>query len=136
MIDNGSSAFTFASGLAALGALLQVLQTGDHVLSFDDLYGGTGRYFRKIATRFGLEFTYLDMRNPDLVKSSLKPNTKMVFIETPSNPLMRMVDIEKISHIAHEANPNILVVVDNTFMTPYFQVCETISCNPLLKFEP
>lgn len=85
---------------------------------------GTGRYFRRIATGSGLEFTYVDMRDPGIVKSALKPNTKMVFIETPSNPLMRLVDIEKVAKIAHEANPEILVVVDNTFMTPYFQVCD------------
>ncbi|VDD83428.1 unnamed protein product [Mesocestoides corti] len=120
-IENSEGAFVFASGLAALGACLDLLSHGDHIISFDDLYGGTGRYFRKIASRHGLEFSYVDMRNPELIKTELKPNTKMVFIETPSNPLMRLVDIVEVSRIAHEADPNILVVVDNTFMSPYFQ---------------
>ncbi|VDL60979.1 unnamed protein product [Hymenolepis diminuta] len=120
-LDNGSAGFAFASGLAALNSLLQILETGNHIVAFDDLYGGSGRYFRKIASRFGLEFSYVDMRDPEATKNAIKPNTKMVFIETPSNPLMRLVDIAEVSRIAHEANPEILVVVDNTFLTPYFQ---------------
>lgn len=121
-LDNGSAGFAFASGLAALNSLLQILETGNHIVAFDDLYGGSGRYFRKVASRFGLEFSYVDMRDPEATKNAIKPNTKMVFIETPSNPLMRLVDIAEVSRIAHEANPEILVVVDNTFLTPYFQV--------------
>ncbi len=74
----------------------------------------------------GLEFTFVDMREPEKVKTALKKTTKMVFIETPSNPLMRLVDIAEVSHIVHEYNPKILLVVDNTFMTPYFQARNTL----------
>nr|CDS33589.1 60S ribosomal protein L21 [Hymenolepis microstoma] len=119
-LDNGSAGFAFASGLAALNALLQILEPGDHVVAFDDLYGGSVRYFRKIANKFGIEFSYVDMRDPEAAKTAIKPSTKMVFIETPSNPLMRLVDIAAVSHIAHAINPNILVVVDSTYSTPYF----------------
>ncbi|VDN99700.1 unnamed protein product [Rodentolepis nana] len=119
-LDNGSAGFAFASGLAALNALLQILDTGDHVVAFDDLYGGSGRYFRRVASKFGIEFSYVDMRDLEAARNAIKTNTKMVFIETPSNPLMRLVDISAVSHIAHGANPNILVVVDNTYSTPYF----------------
>ncbi|KAM7536328.1 hypothetical protein Aperf_G00000088271 [Anoplocephala perfoliata] len=120
-LDNGSAAFAYASGLAAVGAVLQLLESGDHIVSFDDLYGGSGRYFRKIAVKLGLEFSFVDMRDPQAAKKALRQNTKMVFIETPSNPLMRLVDIAEVSHVVHEVNPKILVVVDNTFVTPYFQ---------------
>lgn len=86
----------------------------------DDLYGGTNRYFRKIASKFGIEATFVDMTNPENVTSAIKPNTRLVWIETPTNPTLKIVDIEAVSKIAHQ-HPNIVVVVDNTFASPYFQ---------------
>lgn len=84
-------------------------------------FSGTGRYFRNISVKNGLSFDFVDMRNPKTVEAALKSSTKMVFLETPSNPLMRLVDIAEVSRIAHDFNKDIVVVVDNTFMSPIFQ---------------
>ncbi|VDN42054.1 unnamed protein product [Dibothriocephalus latus] len=137
-IEGGYTALTFASGLAALGAVTQLLSSGDHVVAFDDLYGGTGRFFRKIASKHGVIFDFVDMRYPKLFEAALTPKTKMVFLETPSNPLMRLVDIAEISRLAHNYDKNIIVVVDNTFITPYYQrpleLGADLSLNSLTKY--
>lgn len=86
----------------------------------NDLYGGTYRYFTKVASKFGLSFTFLDLTDASVLEPAITPNTKMLWIETPTNPLLKIVDIKKLSEIAHKHN--LLVVVDNTFMTPYFQL--------------
>ncbi|VDK32082.1 unnamed protein product [Dibothriocephalus latus] len=137
-IEGGYTALTFASGLAALGAVTQLLSSGDHVVAFDDLYGGTGRFFRKISSKHGVIFDFVDMRDPNLFEAALTPKTKMVVLETPSNPLMRLVDIAEISRVAHNYDKNIIVVVDNTLITPYYQrpleLGADLSLNSLTKY--
>lgn len=109
----------FASGLAAENTVLNLLQAGDHVLATQDLYGGTYRLFQRVWAKFGLEFSFVSCEDPDEVRRALKPNTKLLWIETPSNPLLNIVDIRALSAVAHERG--VLVVVDNTFATPYLQ---------------
>lgn len=109
----------FASGLAAENTILNLLQAGDHVLATQDLYGGTYRLFQRVWAKFGLEFSFVSGEDPDEVRRALKPNTKLLWIETPSNPLLNIVDIRALSEVAHERG--VLVVVDNTFATPYLQ---------------
>ncbi|CAL8076083.1 unnamed protein product [Calicophoron daubneyi] len=120
-LEEADHCSVFGSGLAALGSLLQLLSSGDHIVAFDDLYGGTSVYLRTIAVKAGLKCTQVDMRNTELFKSALRENTRLVLIETPSNPLMRIVDIKKIADIAHQYNKDIVVAVDNTFSSSYFQ---------------
>ncbi len=109
----------FASGLAAENTVLNLLQAGDHVLATQDLYGGTYRLFQRVWAKFGLEFSFISGEDPDEVGRAFKPNTKLLWIETPSNPLLNIVDIRALSTVAHERG--VLVVVDNTFATPYLQ---------------
>lgn len=107
----------FSSGMAATSAVLSLLSAGDHVVVGDDLYGGTYRLFSRVFERFGFEFTYVDMTDPDAVRAAVRPATKLLWLETPSNPLLKLVDIAAIAEIA-SGRP---VAVDNTFATPYFQ---------------
>jgi cystathionine gamma-lyase len=118
-LEGGSKAFAFSSGLAALNAVLTLLKAGDHVVALDDLYGGTMRQFERVLRKFGLDFTYVDGRDPANFESATGENTRLYWLETPSNPLMNLVDIAAVSRIAkrHE----ILTAVDNTFATPYIQ---------------
>ncbi len=109
----------FASGLAAENTVLNLLQAGAHVLATQDLYGGTYRLFQRVWAKFGLEFSFVSGEDPDTVRRAFKPNTKLLWIETPSNPLLNIVDIRALSEVAHEHG--VLVVVDNTFATPYLQ---------------
>lgn len=109
----------FASGVAAIDAIIKTLRPGDHVLSTNDLYGGTYRLFRQVFEPYGIDFSFIDMTNIDEVKSSIKDSTKLVWIETPTNPLLRVIDIEKVAEISSEAGA--LSVVDNTFASPYLQ---------------
>ncbi len=120
-LENAKFGLTFASGLAAETTVaLSLLKSGDHIIAFDDLYGGTRRLFDKVfGSNFRLEFTYVDARDHRNVEDAVKDNTKMVWVETPTNPLMKLCDIIAIAQIAKERD--ILVVVDNTFMSPYFQ---------------
>ncbi|MBV8579010.1 MAG: cystathionine gamma-synthase [Candidatus Eremiobacteraeota bacterium] len=108
----------FASGMAATSATLNLLAAGDHVVVTDDLYGGTYRLFSKVLVRYGLEFTYVDMTDLDAVRAAIRPNTKLFWIETPTNPLLRLVDI---AGVAALKTPGQVVAVDNTFASPYFQ---------------
>jgi len=108
----------FASGMAATAAVLNLLSAGDHAVVTDDLYGGTYRLFTRVLARYGLEFTYVDMRDLDAVRAAIKPNTKLFWIETPTNPLLNLVDIRGVVAMRR---PGQVVVVDNTFATPYFQ---------------
>lgn len=119
ILEGGLEAFAFTSGQAANMALFGMLKKGDHVLLSDDIYGGTFRICDTIFTPLGIEFTYVDMSELDEVKAAIRPETKMFFIETPTNPMMKVADIAELSKIA-KAN-GALTVVDNTFMTPYFQ---------------
>jgi len=118
-LENGDKALCFASGLASTDAVLNLFQAGDHVIAGDDLYGGTYRLFEKVATFRGLQFDFIDMRNEELLRSKIRPETKLVWFETPTNPMLNVYDIKKIAGIAHEAGA--LCAVDNTFMSPFFQ---------------
>jgi cystathionine beta-lyase/cystathionine gamma-synthase len=109
----------FASGMAATAAVLNVLSAGDHVVVTDDLYGGTYRLFSKVLARYGLSFTFVDMSDPAAVTGALRSNTKLLWIETPTNPLLKLVDIAQVSALRP---PGAIVVVDNTFASPYFQL--------------
>ncbi len=118
-VENGEHGIAFASGCATTDAVLHLLSAGDHVVACDDLYGGTYRLFTKVLARFGVEFTFADLSDPASLRQHLRPNTKMVWLETPTNPMLKLVDIAALSEIAHAAGA--LVVVDNTFMSPIFQ---------------
>ncbi|MFZ5920823.1 MAG: cystathionine gamma-synthase [Chloroflexota bacterium] len=120
-LESGSDGFAFASGLAATNTVLQLLKSGDHVLAGNDVYGGTFRLFDKIHTRFGLAFSYVDTTDPENVAEALTPDTRLVWLETPTNPLLRVTDIRAVAGAlkAHPSRP--LLAVDNTFATPYLQ---------------
>jgi len=120
-IENARYGLAFSSGLGAETTLcLSLLKTGDHVVAFDDLYGGTRRLFTKIfQENYSIDFSYVDARDPENVKAALRKNTKLVWLESPTNPLLRLCDIRAIAGIAHDAG--VRVVVDNTFASPYFQ---------------
>jgi cystathionine gamma-synthase len=118
-LDGGEYALAFASGLAAETTIMLTLATGDHVICGDDVYGGTFRLFDKIFARFGLKFDYIDTSDPDRVEAAIRPETRMIWLETPTNPLLKLADIAAITTIARPRG--ILTVVDNTFASPYFQ---------------
>lgn len=119
ILEEGVEGYAFTSGQAANMAVFDYLKRGDHCLLCDDIYGGTHRIVEDIFKVNGIEISYVDMGNLDDVRAAMKPNTKMVFLETPTNPMMKVGDIKGIAAISHENNA--LFVVDNTFMTPYFQ---------------
>jgi cystathionine gamma-lyase len=119
-LEGGTQAFAFASGMAATATILELLDAGDHVIAMDDLYGGTFRLFDKVRQRTAnLQFSYVDLSNLDNLKAALKPNTKMIWIETPTNPMLKVVDLKKIAAFAKEHN--LIAVADNTFATPFNQ---------------
>lgn len=120
-LENGTHAFAFASGMAAIDAVLRLLKPGDEIIAGDDLYGGTYRMFTQLFQKYGLEFTYVDMNSIENVTYAITANTKLIWIETPTNPLMKIADIEEISTKVKDENSEILVAVDNTFATPYLQ---------------
>lgn len=109
----------FGSGCAASDMLMHMLSSGDHVVCSDDVYGGTFRLFDKVFTRHGLTFSFVDMTNPDNVEKAITPNTKMVWVETPTNPMLKLADLAAIAAVAKKHR--LISVCDNTFMTPYFQ---------------
>ena len=117
-LENGKAGFAFASGMAATSTILELLDSGDHVVAMDDLYGGSNRLFNRIRKRSaGLEFSFADMTDPANLEAAIQPNTKMVWVETLSNPLLRLVDLQAIADVAKKHN--ILAVCDNTFTSPY-----------------
>lgn len=118
-IENGKHGFAFSSGLGATHAIATLLQQGDHVIVSQNVYGGTYRIFERIFRKQGLDFTWVDTSDTDAVNASLKPNTKMIFVETPTNPMLTLTDLTIISGIAKKHN--LISVCDNTFMSPYFQ---------------
>ncbi len=118
-IENGNYGLCFASGLAAINTVLNLLKTGDHVVAPDDLYGGSYRIFTQVYEKYGIEFTFVNQTELDNVKQAIQSNTKLIWIETPSNPLLKITDIEALSHIA--STHDCLSVVDNTFASPYLQ---------------
>ena len=119
-LEGGTRGFAFASGLAATSTLLELLDSGDHVVAMDDVYGGTFRLFERVRRRTaGLDFSWVDLTDPAKFEAAIKPNTKVVWIETPTNPLLKIVDIAAIAKIAKARG--LLVVVDNTFSSPRVQ---------------
>jgi cystathionine gamma-lyase len=119
-LDGGLAALAFASGMAAETAVLMLLQAGDHVVLTDDVYGGTFRLVDKILSRFGLEYTNVDATDLDAVRSAMRPNTRMVWMESPTNPLLKIVDLTAVAKIAHDGGARL--VVDNTFASSYLQL--------------
>ena len=117
-IEGGKYAIAFSSGMASADSCMKLLSKGDHVVCCDDVYGGTARLFNKLMTNYGVEFTYVDSQDADNVEGAIRPNTKMLWIETPTNPLLKVTDLEAVGNIAksHE----LLYVVDTTFATPVF----------------
>lgn len=118
-LENADWGLAFASGMGATSTLLYLLSAGDHVLAADDLYGGTYRLFDKVLRRFGIDFSFVDLSDAGQVAGALKPNTRMVWIETPTNPMLKLVDIAAVAAAAR--GQGALVVVDNTFASPYLQ---------------
>ena len=116
-LEGGKAGFAFATGMAAEATVIHLLKAGDHVISGDDVYGGTYRLFENVMRDLGLEFTFLRMDSRQAIEEVIRPNTKMLWLETPSNPLLNIVDIEMVVDIAKRHN--ILTVMDNTFATPY-----------------
>jgi len=117
-LEGGKAGFAFATGMAAEATAIHLLKAGDHVISGDDVYGGTYRLFQNVMHDFGLDFTFLRMDNREKIEQAITPNTKMLWLETPSNPLLNIVDIEMAVDIAHKHK--LMTVIDNTFATPYF----------------
>ena len=120
-LESGTHGFAFSSGLAAIDCVLRILSPGDEVIAGDDLYGGTYRMFTRLFEKYGLKFSYVDMNSASNVAREITKKTKLIWIETPTNPLMKIADIEEITKSVKLVNPSILVAVDNTFATPYLQ---------------
>lgn len=118
-LEGGKAGFAFSTGMASIDAVARLFSPKDHIIVSEDLYGGTYRLFEQIYKRYGIETVYVDTTDIEKVEAAVKKNTKAIFIETPSNPMMRVTDIEKIVAIAKPLE--ILTIVDNTFLTPYFQ---------------
>lgn len=119
IIENGKYGLAFSSGVAATDAVIKLLQPGDEIIAANDMYGGTYRLFTKVFEKFGLKFHYVNMQQAENIRSYINANTKLIWTETPTNPLMNIVDIEAISAIAKQHN--ILLAVDNTFASPFLQ---------------
>jgi cystathionine beta-lyase/cystathionine gamma-synthase len=118
-LERGKHGHCFASGMSAIDVVFRTLQSGDHVIAGEDMYGGSYRLFSRVLEKFGLQFTYVDTSNVDAVRSAIRPETKIVYLETPTNPMMRISDIAACADVAHRAGA--LVVVDNTFCSPWIQ---------------
>lgn len=118
-LEGARFGFAFASGMAAIDATLRLVKAGEHVVVSDNTYGGTARLFNRILTNYNVSFDYVDTSDALNVEAAIKPNTKMVFLETPTNPIMTVTDLKEVSEIAHRAGAR--VVCDNTFMSPYLQ---------------
>ena len=118
-LEGAKHGLAFGSGLGAEMTLLHTLKSGDHVVAMDDLYGGTYRMFERCFCQFGLTFSYVDARDPEALRAALRPSTRLVWLETPTNPLLKVVDIRAAASVAHEGGA--LLVVDNTFLSPYVQ---------------
>ncbi len=117
-LEGGKAGFAFATGMAAETTIIHLLKAGDHIIAGDDIYGGTYRLFQNVMLDLGLEFTFLRMDSRQRIEEAIKPNTKMLWLETPSNPLLNIVDIEMAADVAKKHD--LMTVMDNTFATPYF----------------
>src|SRR6266850_3974595 len=118
-LEGAKFGFAFASGMAAIDATLRLIKNGEHVIVSDNTYGGTSRLFTKILANYNIEFDFVDTSDALNVEAAIKPNTKMVFVETPTNPVMIVTDLTAVAEVAHRAGAR--VVCDNTFMSPYLQ---------------
>lgn len=118
-LEKGACGFAFASGMAAINALMTLFESGDHFIVTANTYGGTFRLFDRILKKFGMQFSFVDTSNLEAVKAAINPNTKMIFVETPTNPMLTLTDIKAVAAVAKENN--LLLCVDNTFATPYRQ---------------
>ncbi|GHV06131.1 cystathionine gamma-synthase [Campylobacterota bacterium] len=118
-LEGAKHGLAFASGMGAISTVIKLFNPGDHLIVGEDLYGGTYRLFNGYYERYGLEFSWVDTSNLALVEAAIKPNTKAIFLETPSNPMMKITDIAQAAQIIHDRNG--LLIVDNTFLTPYLQ---------------
>ncbi|HXU32931.1 MAG TPA: PLP-dependent aspartate aminotransferase family protein [Thermoanaerobaculia bacterium] len=119
-LEGGAKGHAFASGMAAIACLMTILKAGDHVVVSQNVYGGTFRYFTRVLEKFGLSFSWIDTTSLEAVEAAITPATRMVYLETPSNPLMEVTDIAAVSEVAHAHGAK--VAVDNTFLSPYFQL--------------
>ncbi len=119
MLESGSAGFPFSSGLSAVLACFSILKSGDHVVLSNDIYGGTYRQIAEFFPKYGITHTFVPIDDNDAVRAAMKPETRMIFAETPTNPMMTVADIKELSKIAKENNS--LLVIDNTFLSPYFQ---------------
>jgi len=128
-LDGGKHGICYSSGLAALSAALSLLRAGDHVIASDDMYGGTVKQLMHSVDRLGIKVEFVDLEDFEAYKKLLKPETKMIFLETPANPTLNVFDLRKISDIAHKHNKDTLVVVDNTCLTSYFQRPLSLGCD-------
>ncbi|MGJ3204070.1 bifunctional cystathionine gamma-lyase/homocysteine desulfhydrase [Geobacillus sp. FJAT-46040] len=118
-LEGGEAGFAFASGMAAITAVMMLFQSGDHLVLTDDVYGGTYRVMTNVLNRFGLEATFVDTSDVANIEAHIRPNTKAIYIETPTNPLLKITDLQAAAAIARAHG--LLLIVDNTFSTPYFQ---------------
>src|ERR1700723_4221290 len=118
-LENGHAAYVFTSGMAGIDAVFRLLRPGDHTILSQAVYGGVFRITTQLLVQFGLEFSYVDTSNLEKVRQAIKPNTKMIYVETPTNPTMIVTDLAAVSKLGHERN--LTVVVDNTFLSPYLQ---------------
>src|SRR5213596_3635705 len=118
-LEGAKFGYAFAAGMAAIDATLRLIKAGDHVIVSDNTYGGTFRLFKRILSNYGIEFSFVDTSEVANVESEIRNNTKMVFVETPTNPVMIVTDLEAVSEVAHAAGAR--VICDNTFMSPYLQ---------------
>ncbi|KAL2917922.1 cystathionine gamma-lyase cys3 [Polyrhizophydium stewartii] len=119
-LEGAKHGLAFASGSVTTATVASLAGSGSHIVSVNDVYGGTFRYFTKVASTYGVETSFVDLKDPESLRAAIRPNTKLVWIETPTNPTLRLVDIRAIADIAHSF-PGVLLVVDNTFMSSYFQ---------------
>jgi cystathionine gamma-lyase/cystathionine beta-lyase len=127
-LENGRAGFAFASGMAAINTVLELLSPGDHVIGMDDLYAGIVRLFDQVKQRSaGLRFSYVDMTDLDNLSAHIRPETKLLWLESPSNPLLKLVDIERLVSIARQHS--LITVLDNTFATPWIQQSLTMGCD-------
>lgn len=129
-LENGKYGFAFSSGLAAITNVLLTLKKGDHIVSIDDVYGGTRRLFTRVFADFGLEFTFSPFVTGKDIEAHIKPNTKLIWIESPTNPLLKIVDIASVTRVAK--SEGITTVIDNTFASPYFQKPLDLGCDIVL----
>jgi len=118
-LEGGFDALAFSTGMAAVGAVMELFSPGDHIIASDDLYGGSHRLFHQISMKNGISFDFVNTSDISLIESHIQPNTKGVFVETPTNPMMQVTDIKAVAELTKKHN--LILIVDNTFLTPYFQ---------------